>query len=228
MDATVSLEPVAAVLLAAGLSRRFEAASPKQLLILDGETLVHRALRCVLEAQDGDDGIICLVLGHAAEEIRAAVADLLVQAPQVICLHNANYALGQSTSVRRAVEHLQSPTQQRRARASGAYFLPIDQPRMEASLLRRLVAAHRRGDGKIIVPSCGQRRGSPVLFDRAYFPELMALEGDQGGRQILRRHRNQIHFLKLDNDLPLRDIDTLDDLETIKSPQGEPPSSTQP
>ncbi len=229
MDANPNPEPeratVAAVLLAAGMSSRFAAGQPKQLLSLGGETLIHRALRLVLEASENtteEAPVICLVLGHAAEEVRAAIDDLLAEAPRVVCLYNTDYALGQSTSVRCSVKYLQTIEG-----VSAAYFLPIDQPWMTVSLLRRLVAVHDRnvghcgggqGDGKIVVPSCGGRVGSPVLFDRVFFPELLQLEGDQGGRQILRRHRDHIHVLELDDEAPLHDIDTLDDIEGLEPP----------
>lgn len=216
-----SPEGVAAVLLAAGMSRRFEARQTKQLLSLDGETLVHRALRLVLEASDGTN-VVCVVLGHAAQEVRAAIDDLLLAAPHVVCLHNSDYARGQSTSVRRAIQYLQDVES-----VSGAYFLPVDQPWMEVALLRRLVAAHggqaaRTGGAKIVVPTHGRRRGSPVLFDRAFFTELQKLEGDEGGRQLLRRHPDQIHFLELETEAPLRDIDTLEDLEGRDAPPAQP------
>jgi molybdenum cofactor cytidylyltransferase len=34
----------------------------------------------------------------------------------------------------------------------------------------------------------GEERGHPVLFARALFPELLALRGDVGAREVVARH----------------------------------------
>ena len=41
-------------------------------------------------------------------------------------------------------------------------------------------------------------RGSPVLFDRRYRDELLALRGADGGRVLLARHRADVRLVSLD------------------------------
>src|SRR6185503_5213697 len=60
---------VAAVVLAAGMSRRL--GTPKQLLRIDGETILERTLRNVRASNVGE---IILVLGHAADDVQRAIA----------------------------------------------------------------------------------------------------------------------------------------------------------
>ncbi len=53
--------------------------------------------------------------------------------------------------------------------------------------------------------------GTPVIFARAYFPELLALEGRDGGRRVIAAHADQVRFV----DLPAergRDLDHPEDL----------------
>ena len=59
-----------------------------------------------------------------------------------------------------------------------------------------------------MAPRFGGRRGAPVLFSRALFGELAELDGDEGGRQLLRRGSEEIRWVELDSDLPLLDADT--------------------
>ncbi len=56
----------------------------------------------------------------------------------------------------------------------------------------------------------GNRPGNPVLFSASLIPELMALEGDKGGRAVLRRHPHI--FVQAEAEEELYDIDTLQDL----------------
>ena len=59
----------------------------------------------------------------------------------------------------------------------------------------------------------GDRPGNPTLFSVKLLPELMALEGDTGGRAVLRRH--ECVFVQAASEKELVDIDTpVDGLET--------------
>lgn len=196
---------VAAVILAAGMSRRLPGDTIKQLLVIDGLPLIRRALLTVLEASGAAP--VRVVLGHRADEVRRAIDDLVDPSADVHCVVNDDYRQGQSTSVGCAVRHLTT-----RPDVAGAYFLPVDQPALDAAVLRRLVAAHRHGCGKIIVPTHGHRRGAPVLFDRAFFGDLLQLTGDQGGRVLLQAHRDAIYPLRLASSRPLDDIDSAEDM----------------
>ena len=39
--------------------------------------------------------------------------------------------------------------------------------------------------GAIVLPVADGKRGNPVLFDRRFFAEILALEGDVGARHII-------------------------------------------
>jgi molybdenum cofactor cytidylyltransferase len=191
---------VSAVVLAAGISRRFDGDVPKQLLEFDGEPLVRRCVRHAAEAAFLE---VVVVSGHQAGRVRDAVAGLGARV-----VENPDYLEGQSTSVIRGVRAVDP-------RATGAVFLPCDQPFVTAAVLDRLIAAHERGSGRIVVPVFGERRGAPVLFHRDLFAELEGLTGDSGGRQLFPRHEADVVRVELDNPAPLEDINTPDDYDRL-------------
>ena len=199
--------PVSGVVLAAGLSTRFEvgcgqdarvprtkvtgAAAPKQIYRIDGETLVRRVCR---EALASNLAKVILVTGHAHRRVEAEVADL-----DLLAVHNPDYRGGQSGSVRRGLAAVP-------ADADGAMFLAVDQPGLAAVIDRLLGAC--RGPASIVVPTFRGRRGAPVTFGRQWFGHLERLRGDQGARPLLDSLAEHIQELELDSAMPLEDVDT--------------------
>lgn len=186
--------PVSGVVLAAGLSTRFETSAdkPKQLYRIGGESLVRRTCRAALASALGE---VILVTGHAAVSVRSEVADLDLRA-----VHNPSYADGQSGSVRCGLAAVGDDVE-------GTMFLPIDQPGLDATVIDRLLAVFD-GPDSIVVPTFRGRRGAPVTFGRDWFARLDGLRGDEGARPLLRELATGVEELELDSDLPLVDIDT--------------------
>jgi molybdenum cofactor cytidylyltransferase len=57
------------------------------------------------------------------------------------------------------------------------------------------------------------RRGNPVLWARAYFPEMMRLSGDRGAKQLMRLHPDKIVEVEVGTDSIFKDIDLAADLD---------------
>ncbi len=189
--------PVSGVVLAAGLSTRFEtgAGAPKQIHRIDGEALVRRICRAALASALTE---VILVTGHAEREVQEEVADLdLLQA------HNPAYSDGQSGSVRCGLARVSD-------RAEGAMFLPVDQPALDAAVIDRLLGGFE-GPGSIVVPTYRGRRGAPVTFGRSWFHHVNRLRGDEGARPLLEELAAHVIEVDLETGLPLVDIDTEDE-----------------
>jgi molybdenum cofactor cytidylyltransferase len=186
--------PVSGVVLAAGLSTRFEAGAgkPKQLFRVGGESLVRRTCRAALTSALGE---VILVTGYATGRVRSEVSDLDLRT-----VHNPSYAEGQSGSVRCGLVTVADD-------AEGAMFLPIDQPGLDAGIIDRLLGAFG-GPGSIVVPTFRCRRGAPATFGRDWFARLEGLRGDEGARPLLREVAPRVNEVELDSELPLVDIDT--------------------
>lgn len=94
------------------------------------------------------------------------------------------------------------------------YFV-ADQPCMRGETIAEFVRGFLKS-GKGIGCVCAKgHRGSPNLFSRKYKTELLALEGDQGGRQIMQKHPEDIWMMEVD-ERELRDIDQPSDLRQLR------------
>src|SRR5580765_2179534 len=122
---------------------------------------------------------------------------------------NPDYADGQSTSLRAGIAALGQD-------ADAVVVLLGDQPFVTAAIVERLVAEWQASAAVIVVPTYVGQRGNPVLFARAIFPELLAVQGDQGARAVLAADRSRIRLVAFDDPRPLADIDTPEDYERLR------------
>lgn len=93
----------------------------------------------------------------------------------------------------------------------GVMFSVCDQPGLSPSTMQRMFNTASLHPGSIVCAGNGGKTGNPVLWDRTYFPELLELTGDEGGRQVLRRHGDRIRIVQADPE-ELKDIDRREDL----------------
>ncbi|MFQ5593133.1 MAG: NTP transferase domain-containing protein [Anaerolineae bacterium] len=191
---------VSGVLLAAGESTRMSKGRLKQLLPFDGEPLVRRIATAALASRLCE---LIVVVGFAGERVRRALAGL-----DVSLVENSHFRDGQSTSVKAGLAAV-VPT------ANGALFLPADQPFLTSVVIDQIIETYQQTGAPIVLPVFQDRRGMPVLFDRSLFPELAQIAGDEGGRQIVRRHPEKVVVVPLDSELPLLDIDTAEDYSRL-------------
>jgi molybdenum cofactor cytidylyltransferase len=164
--------PVAAIVLAAGASRRLGV--PKQLLMLAGETMIERVIR--LANESGATPVI-VVLGAHHELIREAVRS--GNSTPVI---NSAWEQGISTSIQAGLAAVEDSAPQ----ATGALVLACDQPRLSAGHLCELLELFNAQAAPAIVASAYNGvHGVPAIFPREVFSELRALSGDKGARTLL-------------------------------------------
>jgi molybdenum cofactor cytidylyltransferase len=67
-------------------------------------------------------------------------------------------------------------------------FLPGDQVGITAQRLADCLQQVLQNLPDFLVPIAGNKAVSPVFFHRKYVPELLALQGEQGGRVVLYRY----------------------------------------
>jgi molybdenum cofactor cytidylyltransferase len=186
---------VAAVVLAAGASRRMGQLKQALPVGRHGVPMLRRAAQVASNA-----GItqVVVVLGCHAEALAPLLDGLAVE--RVV---NPVWDQGLSTSVRAGLEAL-------RPEIDTALFLPVDQPGLTSAMLKALVARHILTEAPIVVPRHAGQRGTPVLFARTLWPDLLAVQGDQGGRELIERHAQQVAWLEVDDPTSLADVDTLE------------------
>ena len=192
---------LAGVVLAAGFSARM--GYPKALLDFRGAPFVVRILE-VLEALDLKHRVV--VLGPDGPRIRPILAPhecVIVDAPDV----NA----GPIGSLRAALGAL------RTARPSAALVWPVDLPHVRIATVERLIETHQRTHAPAVVPTFGGRRGHPVLWDQAVFPELESstAAARAGARAVLRAHEADVVPVAVDDPAVVDDINTREDYERL-------------
>jgi molybdenum cofactor cytidylyltransferase len=196
---------IAGIILAAGGSSRL--GRPKQLLPLHGEPLLRHTIRRALESSLDE---VTVVIGHHAEEVRGAIADLPVRV-----VINPAAAKGQSTSVLAGLSALSQPPSHS-AEIEAVVILLGDQPGVEPALIDALIACWRETAAAIVAPRYRDGLGNPVLFDRRVLPELTTLTGDIGARDIIRAHQLSGDLIILPVDRPAPpDVDTEEDYEAL-------------
>lgn len=170
-------EPAAinGIVLAAGMSRRLKRS--KQLLDVGGKPLVrHVVERCLASRLE----MVWVVVGHEADAVRDALAGLDVR-----IVVNPAYESGQASSLVTGLD----------AASDGADAVVValgDQPFIESRVIDKLIDARRDHRARIAMASYGGDRGHPVLFGHELFAELRGIEGDRGGREVIRRHRDEV------------------------------------
>ncbi len=198
-----------AVLLAAGLSTRMGTEN-KLLLPLGDKTVLAQTLSRVLSS---DIGELVIVLGHEASKVKQSIAaDALIEAPSEIdvkIVFNEDYEQGQGTSVACGVRHLADDS-------TACFFIPGDQPFVSPLIMRAL--AESSAPKKIVIPTVGGKRTSPVLFDRAFYRELAQLRDERGGRQVIETHEGDaVVLIQCDDELSSLDLDTREMYEKARN-----------
>jgi molybdenum cofactor cytidylyltransferase len=183
---------IAAVVLAAGLARRM--GRQKLLLEVQGSPIVRRAVEGVLPHVDD----VVVVTGPADAAMPGALAGLRVRFAV-----NPHPEHGQGTSIAIGVAALGIET-------TAALVVLGDQPALPSSVVPSLIEAFRGTGNDIVAPIYRGLQGTPVLFGRAVFPELIALSGDAGARSVVEREARRVERVAFDFAMPL-DIDTPED-----------------
>jgi molybdenum cofactor cytidylyltransferase len=188
---------VAAVVLAAGWSARFGA--NKLLAPIFGKPVVRHVVEAALASCASP---VVVVTGSSALAVASALSGLPIE-----IVENQAFAEGLSASLKCGVRNV--PTN-----CEGAVILLGDMPFVRPGLIDALIEAFDPPNHRAIcVPVRSGRRGNPVLWSRAFFPELLTLEGDAGAKRLMALHEDVLYELEAGDDGPLIDIDTPEDLK---------------
>lgn len=90
----------------------------------------------------------------------------------------------------------------------------VDQPAVSAATYRALVEATAQ-PAAIWAPSCGGRRGHPLIFDRCCYKDLLAAPEEEGMRWVVARHRERRREVPVDDPEINCDVDTPEDYAAL-------------
>jgi molybdenum cofactor cytidylyltransferase len=181
--------------LASGSARRFGA--NKLTALYRGKPLAQLALEAVPAEEFSR---VAVVTGY--REVEA-----LAEGFGFPCRRNLRPDLGVSHTIALALEALGD--------CDGVMFLVCDQPLLRRESVQALTRLWRDDPESIAALAHQGQRGNPCIFPRRLFPELLALEGDQGGSAVIARHREELRLLEVPAQ-ELRDVDTQENLEQLR------------
>lgn len=192
---------IPAIILAAGESTRMK--QPKQLLPWGNSTLLGHTIG-VAQKSNADE--VYVVLGANARKIGREIS----KATTTVII-NEDWRLGIGSSISRASHYLLNTGKTYRA----LLFMLCDQPLIDAAYLNEMLYAWGTANKKIIATAYGQGQGVPALFHKMYIPELMALEGDSGAKEVILRNSDAV--LTLEPDGKQIDLDTFEAYQHLKN-----------
>ena len=220
-----------AILLAAGNSVRF--GENKLLYRWKGKPVYRYILERLYRKKKEGLFSHLLVVSQYEEMFRQIETDF----PEVEVVCNPHPEEGISGSIRRGLLRLETLD----AASEACLFTVADQPCLSEKSLERLIRSWQEEKFGIVAASgvgshvekerganegdqvgralCysgakNQPLGNPVIFSSRYYGELKNLTGDQGGKQVLYRHREDVGCCGLPA-WELKDMDTREDMKTM-------------
>jgi len=188
---------IGCVILAAGTGSRF--GGPKQLANYKNKTFIQNVIERAIAAPFSE---VAVILGAFVDQILP-----LISGYKIKILHNDNWQVGQSTSVKLGVEHFS------KLNSEAIVFLLVDQPQINSDLITNLLNSYAYSKSDIIVHDFNDQTRHPILFSKNTFEKLLQIKGEKGGRQIFDQFR--VNRIKLTDPIMAIDIDTLDDLNNF-------------
>jgi molybdenum cofactor cytidylyltransferase len=171
------------------------------LVDLDGKPLLQTVID---DVATWPVDLTVVVLGSSAEEI----LESLDFGDAVVAI-NEGWADGMASSLRVGLDVLTRDPQW-----ENAFVVLGDQPGIPSDVPVRLLEALDESIRPVMVPVYRYERGNPVLFDRSLWPRLMTLTGDVGAATFVTTHPEWVEEVRFE-DLPPRDIDTIDDVADL-------------
>ncbi len=191
------------VILAAGNSSRL--GQSKQLVELDGKSLLHRTL---LAAMQSKADAVVVVLGAQATAHRAAIGRLLPQL--TVCYHEA-WENGMGSSLKFGLAQVEKEF----TSAQSVIVSVCDQPFISSSVFNALLMAGKSSDH--LISACWYANGQfgvPAYFDRTWWPLLHELPDHAGAKRLLQAYHDQLAFVPFAKGH--LDLDTPEDLQKLQ------------
>lgn len=181
------------VFLAAGKSSRYGETQENKLLAQKNGKPMYRYLLDQMQ-----------LYPMCSQAVVSGIPEILEYAEQhaMLAVENQEPEKGISLSLQKGLEACEKAVEN----LQGVIFAVCDQPNLKAETIERILELAIQNPGKIICAGNKTHSGNPVLLDRCFFKELYELTGDVGGRQVIKKHPDQVILCET-SEAELRDID---------------------
>ncbi len=196
------------ILLASGNSTRY--GSNKLINTKQGKPMVSLVLDTILNSQG-------FLLRNSSEEFYWNQIIVVTQYEEVATIANnlnqKNIVVVKNSNPNKGISHSISLGIRKGDLDVDAYCFSVsDQPFLTTSTFKKLVQVYENKKGIVAVKSHNQK-GSPVVFNKKFKQDLLTLQGDVGGKNIIKRYPQETTWVNIENKQELIDIDTLEDWE---------------
>lgn len=171
------MKSICILVLAAGESSRM--GQSKQLLKVDEETLLHRAVKTALDAEVDS---VLVVLGFDHEKHRLALQDQPVE-----YVVNPHWQNGIGSSIKTGFTRLL----QRKPLAEGVVIMVCDQPLLTTSHLIQLISVFQKEKKDLVTSTYDGIEGTPALFGRTLFANIYELADNEGAKKIISQSKSK-------------------------------------
>lgn len=196
MNSNNSSKEIAAIVIAAGESRRYEAGI-KQLVSWHGKPLIAYILSIIIKSGLSP---IFVITGAHSHQIRNSIKEFPVK-----IIQNSEWKKGKGTSISLGIKALPSE-------CLAAMIFVTDQPFLSLDVINKIRLEYSKENKKsIIAPFYQGIQANPVLFTKKVFPHLANLKKEQGGKDLM-RYFSVSKIRWLDKRI-LLDIDTVKNYE---------------
>tara|TARA_B100000795_G_C22803943_1_gene443635 strand:- start:223 stop:825 length:603 start_codon:yes stop_codon:yes gene_type:complete len=194
------MKNIAVLILAAGKSSRMH--SIKQLEKINNKTLLDITLDKVNMLFF--ENIFC-VLGANYDEIKQGIIS-----KNIAFINNKKFENGLSSSIVSGINYFN----ENKLNFDGIFILLADQPVIEITYLKSMLALFKENNDSIIASNYGSKLGVPAIFPKKYFTDLLQIKGDKGAKEFINKRKKEVICPKSTTNF--FDIDTKTDLELFK------------
>ena len=186
------------ILLAAGNSNRFK--GNKLITSVNDKPMYMNVVEKTLKLKFRFNKIILIT---QYEDIKEA----LVQQPIQVVM-NKNSELGISHSIKLGISD--------NIEADAYMFMVCDQPFILLESMEKLIDRFMKSNKGMACVQYEGKLGNPTIFSRKYTKELLSLNGDVGGKSIIKKHLDDLEKVEISHKVELMDIDTREELEKLR------------
>lgn len=166
----------------------------KLLLRYKNHTVIEEVLHQLSKSNIDD---VLVVTGYENKRVERLIAEDLKDKVRIV--YNSNYMLGRSESIKCALRYSRQDT-------DAILFMVADKPTVTSDLINKAIDGFKQHKPAILYVKTPSGRGHPIIFSKKLFPELLALEGDTVGEELIARNKTDV--VELEDEQVQVDINT--------------------
>lgn len=97
--------------------------------------------------------------------------------------------------------------------ADACLFTVSDQPWISQETILEMILKFVASEKGMACLWSDTKPGNPCIFSKCYYPELLSLEGDTGGKRIMKLHKDDVLRIPVTDARQLTDLDTCPEKE---------------